>query len=392
VPSVVIASRLFIPEVSAGAFRLGALAAALAHRGAEVTVVTSRPPAHAPELADPAGVRVQRWPVLRDAGGNVRGYVQYASFDAPLFPRLVGRRFDVVVAESPPTTAVVAAVVAWLRRRPLVYYAADVWTDGVISMGAPRAVVSIMRSLERASLRRAACVLSVSDEVAERLTALGADPAKITTVGNGIDTEVFTPEGAVPAPHERYFVYTGTMSEWQQPDVFIRGFALIAHQHPEVTIRFFGQGAVEGELRRLADDLVPGRVRFGGVVSPEESAGWIRGAVASLVSIAPGIGYDFARPTKTYAAAGCGTPVLFAGAATGGALVEGASLGRAVEFTPEAVARAMRAALVDVESGERERLRTTRAEWAVQNVSLAAVGDRAAQAVMAASGVIRSTS
>src|SRR5690606_10654633 len=94
---ILLASRLFVPEVSAGAFRLGALAAALGRRGAEVTVVTSRPPRHAPPIADPPGVRVSRWPVLRDRGGNVRGYLQYASFDLPLPLRLLFRRFDAVV-------------------------------------------------------------------------------------------------------------------------------------------------------------------------------------------------------------------------------------------------------------------------------------------------------
>lgn len=380
--TVVVASRLFLPEVSAGAFRLGALAAALARHGQSVTVVTTRPPVHAPPTADPAGVRVSRWPVLRDRGGNVRGYLQYLSFDGPLALRLLFRRFDVAVAESPPTTALVTAAVCALRRRPYVYYAADVWTDGVISMGAPRVVVSMMRWMERRALRAAAAVLSVSDEVTERVVALGARPGAVHTVGNGIDTEVFSPDATAPTT-EPYFVYTGTMSEWQRPDVFVRAFAQLADERPDVTLRFFGQGAVESDLRRLADELAPGRVTFGGVVPPGDAAGWIRGAIAALVSIAPGIGYDFARPTKTYAAAACGTPVVFAGADTGGALVREAGLGRAVAFTPEAVADALRSALADAVDGTADAERARRAAWARDTVSLRAVGDRAAAAVSA---------
>ncbi|WP_223169211.1 MULTISPECIES: glycosyltransferase family 4 protein [Microbacterium] len=383
-PRIVLASRLFTPEVSAGAFRLNALARGLVRLGAEVTVITSRPPAHAP-AADDADLRVLRWPVLRDRGGNVRGYLQYASFDGPLLLRLLARSWDLAVAESPPTTGMMVRLAAALRRRPFVYYAADVWTDGVISMGAPRPVVGLMRWMERAVLRSAAVVLSVSDEVSERLVQLGANPNRIVTVGNGIDTTVFRPDVHTIAPSgESYFVYTGTMSEWQQPDVFIRGFASLAHEFPELRLRFFGQGAVESQLRALADELVPGRVQFGGVVDPAHSASWIRGACAALVSIAPGIGYDFARPTKTYAAAACGTPVLFAGADVGGALVRDAGLGLAVDFTPEAVAEGMRALLDSHASGETDRLRARRAGWARENVSLAAVGDRAAAAAAAA--------
>lgn len=377
---VVIASRLFPPEVSAGAFRLGALARSLAESGSGVRVLTTSPPSHAPRIADSAGVDVRRWPVLRDAGGNVRGYVQYMSFDMPLIARLICTRYGVAVAESPPTTGLVVAMVSALRRRPFVYYAADVWTDGVISMGAPRAVVSAMRWMERTVLSRARRIISVSDEVTERLGLLGAERNAIVTVGNGIDTDIFNPD-VVAASADAYFVYTGTMSEWQQPDVFIRAFAQIAEEQPEVRLRFFGQGAVEADLRRLAEDLVPGRVDFGGVVSPAESASWIRGAAASLVSIVPGIGYDFAKPTKTYAAAATGTPVLFAGPSAGADLVTAAELGRAVGFSVDAVATAMRELLRDAEDGTSERERSRRAAWAQQHVSLSAVAERVAEAV-----------
>jgi glycosyltransferase involved in cell wall biosynthesis len=376
----VIASRLFPPEVSAGAFRLGALGRALARRDARVTVLTTRPPKHAPAISDARGLRVRRWPVLRDRGGNVRGYLQYMSFDIPLFFRLLTSRFDVVVAESPPTTGLVAVICAALRRRPVVYYAADVWTDGVISMGAPGAVISVIRALERIVLSRSAAVVSVSDEVTERLVVLGADRDKVITVGNGIDTAIFTP-AARPAATDRYFVYTGTMSEWQQPEVFVQALALITEDFPEVRVRFFGQGVVEARLRELAEKIVPGRVDFGGVVSPAQSASWIRGAVASLVSIVPGIGYDFARPTKTYAAAAVGTPVLFAGPSVGAELVNSGRLGRAVGFSADDVATAMRALLAEEVAGTTEERRAERASWAREHVSLDAVAERVAEVV-----------
>lgn len=377
---IVIASRLFPPEVSAAAFRLGALAQGLASDGMNVNVLTSIPPSHAPAVQDAQGVRVRRWPVLRDAGGNVRGYVQYMSFDVPLLARMLGRPFDVAVAESPPTTGLVVAMAAALKRRPFVYYAADVWTDGVISMGAPRVVIAVMRMMERAVLRRAHSIISVSDGVTERLMLLGADPKAIATVGNGIDTDLFTP-GVAAAALDSYFVYTGTMSEWQQPDLFIRALAILADEHPDLRLRFFGQGAVEDELKKIAQELVPGMVEFGGVVSPSESASWVRGAVASLVSIVPGIGYDFAKPTKTYAAAATGTPVLFAGPAAGAELVQGAELGCAVDFTAESVAAAMRVLLAQAADGTTERERARRAAWARQHVSLQAVAQRVGRVI-----------
>lgn len=379
-PRIVVVSRLFPPEVSAGAFRLGALARSLVRHRGSVRVLTTVPPKHAPMSADTPGLDVRRWPVRRDKGGNVRGYVQYMSYDVPLLFRLLLTRFDLAVAESPPTTGIIATSVAWLKRKPVVYYAADVWTDGVISMGASRPVVAIMRFLERAVLKRSDAVISVSTEVTERLLLLGADASKISTVGNGVDTDLFS-LSAEPASEDRYFVYTGTMSEWQQPEIFIRAFALIADEYPDVTVRFFGQGSVEPELRRIAQETIPGRVLFGGVVEPSESASWIRGAVASLVSIVPGIGYDFAKPTKTYAAAAVGTPVLFAGPEAGAALVNVNDLGHATGFSPSEIAKCMVLLLAEQADGTSQKMRPFRAKWASEHVSLDAVADRVIEAI-----------
>lgn len=377
---VVVATRLYTPEATAASFRMEALVGALTNE-ADVTVLTTRPPTGS-AIADPSDVRVRRARVLRDKTGAIRGYVPYLSFDIPLFFRLLGTRADVIVAEAPPTTGFVAALVSIVTKRPFVYYPGDVWTDAVASMAAPRPVIAVMRAMERFVLRRAVNSLAVSDEVSTRLSAIGGRPQRVVTVGNGIDTDVFSPTGRKEPVERPYFVYTGTMSEWQQPEVFVRALAQI--RDIEVDIRFFGQGAMEAELRSLAERIVPGRVHFGGVVSPAESAAWIRGAVAALVSIVPGIGYDFARPTKTYAAAAVGTPVLFAGASTGGQVVRDGRLGTSVSFASSEVTAAMRQLLEEWTNGSTERLRLERSAWALENASLRGVGERAAAIVRGA--------
>jgi len=379
-----IVSRTFTPEVNAAAFRLGALAGGLRRSGADVEVITSVPPRALRGVPEPSGIRVRRWPVLRDAGGNVRGYVQYLSFDLPLLVRLLFRRFDVLVSEAPPTTGLISALVAAVRRRPLVYYAADVWTDGVAAVGSPAPVVGVMRMLERAVLTRSTRILSVSPGVDDRLVGLGADPERIAMIGHGIDTEVFRPDGPIPEEGRRYFVYTGTMSEVHAPQIFVRAFAAIAEQHPDVDLRFYGQGVHVPELQALAERLIPGRAVFGGVVPPQEAAQWLRGAVAALVSLTPGIGYDFAHPTKAYAAAACGTPILYTGAEPFGRIIREAELGEWAAYDVDAVAEGMGRLLTDAAAAARDRLRPERAQWAREHVSLAAVADDAAAVVTAA--------
>ncbi|WP_269457911.1 glycosyltransferase family 4 protein [Leifsonia sp. 21MFCrub1.1] len=371
---MILATRLYAPEVAAAAFRLRALARGMVQVGAQVRVLTTRPPKSAPRASSDPGVRVSRFPVLRDAGGNVRGYLQYLSFDVPLFFRLLFARADLVISEPPPTTGVVVALTSWLRRRPFVHYAADIWTDGVIALGAPRFVIALMRALESFSLRRAAMVLAVSDGVAERATEFGIPLDRIVTVGNGVDTEIFRLDGAAAEGVRPTFVYTGSMSEWQTPAIFVEALPRVHEEFPEARILFFGQGVEEESTRQLAERLVGDAVHFGGVIPPREAAQQLRGATAALASITPGVGYDFAKPTKIYAAAACGTPVIFAGVGAGASLVDENGLGWRADYDSEAVAQAMIAAARDEASGVRAERAAERSRWVSENASLLAIG------------------
>lgn len=374
---VTVASRLFTPEVGAASFRLQALVDGLVANAAEVSVLTTRPPHGSPAFTAP--YKLSRWPVLRDAGGNVRGYVQYMSFDLPAFFRLLFSQADVVVSEPPPTTGVMVALSSAIRRRPFVYYAADIWTEALSATDVPGIVIRVMRAAEGFALRRAAKVIAISDAVAEKVRQFGVPADRVVVVGNGIDTSVFGPDGESAGSGDPYFVYTGTMSEWQGADIFIRALPAVLAEHPGASIRFFGQGSDEPHLKELAATTVPGRVHFGGVIPPAEAARWIRGASAALVSIKPDQGYDFAKPTKIYAAAGCGTPVIFAGTGEGAALVADNGLGEAAKYDVDSVAGAMASAI-----SRPDPQGPARVAWVRDNASLAASGRLAAAEVLAA--------
>lgn len=376
---VVVTTRLFTPEVGAAAFRLKALVDGLVELGAEVEVITTAPPKGS-GVFKPA-YKLHRWPVLRDAGGNVRGYVQYLSFDIPAFFRLLAVKADVVVSEPPPTTGVVVALSSLLRGRPFVYYAADVWTEALSAMAVPVAVKKIMGAVEGFVLRRAAVVVAVSEPVAEQVAKFRVLPERIKVVGNGVDTDIFSPIGPAASATNPYLIYTGTMSEWQGAEIFIHALPLVRERFPNTEIRFFGQGTDEPHLREIASELSPGSVHFGGVVAPKLAAEWIRGAAGALVSIKPEQGYDFAKPTKIYAAAGCGTPVIFAGLGDGAAIVREGGLGVTADYNAQSVADAMIAVLEDPTVGG-VQTQETRVRWVLESASLPASGRIAARAVM----------
>ncbi len=391
-PRVVIAARLFPPEPAAAAYRLGALARALVEQGAGVTALTTRPPAAVGShtWTEP-GVRVSRWPVLRDSAGAVRGYLQFASYDGPLLLRLLlTRRPDVVVVEPPPTTGTVVRLVCGLRRVPYVYYAADVSSTAAAGIGVPGPVVRVLRAVERWVLRGAAGVLAVSPGVCSQVEQLGVPAARVTMVGTGVDTDQFTPGSATPgqftpgsATREhhtgRTLVYAGTMSEIQGAEVFVRAFARVATDHPGSILVMLGGGAEEPALRQLAERLCPGRVRFEGLVSADRVAQELRTAAAGLASVRPARGYDFAFATKMFVSTACGTPVVYAGVGPGRRLVDEHDLGWTADWDVDQVAEALRRALgAPRDEARRQRL----ADWTRAHASLSQVGARAAERVL----------
>lgn len=403
---IAIVSRIFEPEPSAASFRLAALAAAFARRGDDTTVLTVRPPASlrsvpaagsraaAPRAglraAAAAVYRVSRYPVLRDRAGYVRGYLQYMSFDIPLFFRvLFGPRRDLIVCEPPPTTGFFVRAAAALRRTPYAYYAADIWADASAQTGAPGWMVALVRRIERFALRGARVVLSVSDGVTGRLAELGVADS-VVTVGNGVDAARFAGAlvGALAPDSDRRpeFVYAGTASEWHGADVFVEALPAVLREVPEARLRFIGGGSERDALEARAAELgIAHAVSFEPVMSAEHVAPVLHSAAAAIASVRPGAGYDFAFPTKLYSAAVCGAPLVHSG--PGPAVefvrteVEGVPLGAAVTEHPDAVAEAMlEAARRPFEAERRRRV----SEWAVRNVSLGAVAERAVQHLAAA--------
>lgn len=386
---VTIASRLFPPEPGAAAYRLGWLARMLSRSGVTVQVLTTRPPRVARSASTPrgdlaggpsssGGVTVRRWPVLRDKGGNVRGYIQFASFDGPLMFRLLATRTDLVIVEPPPTTGVAVRLVSALKRVPYVYYAADVSSTAAAGIGVSPAVVRVLTAVESWVLRGAAHVLAVSEGVAAEVRSLGVDPGRVTVVGTGVDTEAFRPR-PVPDDDVPTLVYAGTMSEIHGAEVFVRAFAQVAPEHPEARLVMLGQGTERAALEQLAQSLTPGRVSFEGLVASDRVAEALGSAWVGLASVRPGRGYDFSFPTKMFVSTACGSPVIYAGVGPGAQMVREHDLGWAAPWDVEAVADAMREALAQrVSPARRARL----AEWTVANASQESVSRRAVDAAL----------
>lgn len=307
--------------------------------------------------------------------------MQYLSFDVPAFFRLVSsRRPDVLIVEPPPTTGFTMRLATAIIRLPYVYYAADIWSIAAAATGAASLVLRIVDGMERSALGGARDVLAVSDGVRDEVKRL-APSASVTVVGHGVDMSIFNPE-VVPFEDDVDAVYVGTASEWHGAGVLLEGLRLAASRGLTIRAAFVGTGSEIGVLRdRVREWGMQDHVTFHAPVAASQAARWLRSARFALASLRPGIGYDFAVPTKIYSALAVGTPVLYAGPEHIGAVIRDNRLGWGCAYSPEGVADALASACVTVPGdGARER----RAAWVRDNVSAESVARRAAIAVEAA--------
>ena len=331
---------------------------------------------------DDGGLQVSRWPVLRDENGNVRGYVQYLGYD-------IQRSSGSCCAAARPCWSPSRRPrrASWCASSPRCSGCPTSTTRPTSGRtrqptGALAPLVSVLRKIESWVLRGASAVLAVSTGVADQLHGLGVDPQKVVVVGNGIDTSTFTPRvrpsqaatpaSSTPAPCPSGRAPTSSSGRWPATET-----------HPGARLVFLGQ---RRPTWRLAEELAPGAVEFKGVVPPAVAAEHLRGATAALVSIKPGLGYGFAKPTKIYAATACGTPVIFAGQGASQELVATERLGWAPGYGDEEVADAMASAAA---VGDAERRETAQhvVAWTEANASLSAAGSAAAAAAVTAAGI-----
>ena len=372
---VVIATRIFGPEVSAASAILRIWAEEFRDRGVEVTVLTARPPKGA-VIDDPPGIDVRRARVLRDKQQYVRGYLSYLSFDVPLaFRLLFSRKADLYVVEPPPTTVAVVRVIAGLRRTPYVVRAADYWSEAAELVTSNPLVLGPLRAVEAWGLRGATKLFAAHQPLIDRFRSLGIRTPAVP-IGFGADTKDFRYQGQTP-PAPPVFVYGGTYSEWHGARVFVDAMPAVLAKHPGTRLVFFGNGEDRDALQARADELgIQEAVEFNGPIPPAALSPILASATASVASLFPVPANEYALATKVYSSLAAGCPVIFAGVGPTQEFLNDSEhplAGVAVGYDAEAAAAAMNAAAA---APLPPKARAELAEWSAGRFSLTSIAQQ----------------
>ena len=325
---------------------------ATATRSGTITTIALHPPlnyAQALAAGLVQGSIVEQPPLWRrtlatllSLAGIARDLVLVPSF---VFTVLVkaGGRFDLCVVEGPWSGAS-AVVLKWLGRvKHIVYDDIDHVAGGQM-LALRRGYVA---ALETAAMRRADLVVSAGWLLGEhRRQTTGR---AVTVIPNGADPARFA-AARDRRPHPATLVYVGHLAHYAGVDLAISALPAIAARVPDVRLVVVGGGDgpyIEG-LRALAlSEGMADRVELRGPVPYDQVPGILAESDLGLSTFRLTPLGAFAFPLKVIEYMAAGLPVLCTRETEAEQILLRHPAGRAVAFTPEALAHAAIELLTD---------------------------------------------
>jgi glycosyltransferase involved in cell wall biosynthesis len=322
---VLVVNQYFPPDRSATATMVAAAVVAYRRNGHDVTVLAGRP-SYDPGARRPwrpvqrehhEGARVVRvGSTAADRRHRVGRAANYASFGALAPAAGMAQRFDVVVGMTdPPFAGAVAALIARARRAPFVYWVQDFHPDFAVAAGliAEGRTTRMWRASQRATLRAAAGVVVLGDDMAERVCAAGAAPDRVHVVPNGAAHPPAPGPAGLAAGvaadlrkgYELVTLYGGNLGYAGAWDALVDGAARL---DPRVHgLVFIGDGADRSRIVRRAAN-VP-NVRVIDRLADDEYAAAVAAADLQVVTVRRGL-EGLVVPMKLYDALAVGRAIL----------------------------------------------------------------------------------
>ncbi|MDI6757653.1 MAG: WcaI family glycosyltransferase [Endomicrobiia bacterium] len=231
---------------------------------------------------------------------------------------LFSSRADVMIAVSPTLgTALVAAVIGFIKRTPFILHIQDLQPDAATALGMLKkgALLDMLYKAERFAYARAARVSAISGKMCDRIAAKGVPTEKIFLFPNWIDAE-----HVKPAPKDNEFaskhnpsgkflaLYSGNIGIKQGLDVIVEA-ARILKDDRDILFIVAGDGAYKKTLLEKHKALHLENIVFLDVRPSEELPLMLSAADICLIPQRQSV-TDIVMPSKLLAIMACERPAV----------------------------------------------------------------------------------
>jgi len=162
-------------------------------------------------------------------------------------------------------------------------------------------------------LRESDLTITVCEGLRQRCLELGADPARVVTIFQGVDRAVFRQDSRADARFQLRvpldapaFVWVGRMAPVKRVDLLLRAFRKLRETESEARLYLIGSGERENELKALTESLaMTDYVQFVGPVKQADLPRWYQAADATVLS-----SHSEGLPNVLRESLACGTPFV----------------------------------------------------------------------------------
>jgi len=210
------------------------------------------------------GIRVIEFAVpYSNSQGFLKRVQVFLSFIVSASGVAMREKYDLAFATSTPLTVGIPGVLArWLRRKPFVFEVRDLWPELPRAMGVIRSrlLLRLLDMLEWVCYHSAHACVGLSPGVSEGIRKRGIPAARVTTIPNGCDLDLFRPAAAVRhepiegiSDDDFVAAFTGTHGAANGLDAVLDAAAELQREgQAGIKLLFVGQGREKDRLRERA--------------------------------------------------------------------------------------------------------------------------------------------
>ncbi len=244
-----------------------------------------------------------------------RRILNYLTYVAVSVPMSLFVRCDVVLGMTdPPFEGIVAALVALLKGKPLVYNVRDLYPDMAMggSIVKPGLLTKVWEMLHRWALRRSTRVVVLGEDMHMRIVAKGVKADRVTVVRDGteicegskpaVDLEVVR---AIRGDFKFVLLHAGNLGFYGAWETLVTAARKLADEG--IGLVFVGDGAQRGQIEAAAADCK--NVRFLPFFPASKISSVLAAPDAHVVTVKRGLEGAIV-PSKMYGILAAGKPIV----------------------------------------------------------------------------------
>lgn len=319
----------YLPETAASLYITDNIVHACAENGVEVDLFAPTPTRSVPEGAKwvreeqqvDDKLRIHRFHLYGEGKNPLLRALRYLLGELALLHKCMWMKYDVAFIDStPPIQGLKNPLIKWIKRKPVVYNAQDIFPDSLVGTGLTKEgslIWKIGRIIEKITYKYADKIIVISEDFKKNLLAKGVPAEKIEVVYNWVDEEaVVDIQRAENKLFDKYgldrgkfyVTYNGNIGLTQNIDMLVE-VAKALETNTDIQFVLVGEGADKKRLEGIIAECHLENITLLPFQPYEDISHVFSFGDVSLIISKPGVGAN-SVPSKTWSIMSASRPIL----------------------------------------------------------------------------------